>query len=362
MFKTLLLSLLFLIKITSAVSAEESSFKVVFLNPGHAKENSTGSFWPNVSLFMDAAAKDLNIELITLYAERNHIVMKSLATKILAHDPKYIILVNEKGMALNLIKELSPHNIPVFMLLNSFSEQELSLLNKQEQSIIKGSLVPNNYLAGKRLTDGLLDIYYAPSNKEKHRPSPNLLALTGDYSTPAALEREQGLLDAIKTRPTINILDKTAANWSKEQAYNKVKGILHHARIDIIWAANDAMAFGAKKAVMESALSNPVIIGGVNWDIDDIDYPVNLSFGGHVTLGALSLVMLKDIEQNNLPVAQRFKVIDIFESSLHTTFTPFTKYLQLKKINNFNFSRFSQSSTQRLNVTIEGLIQSYQED
>jgi hypothetical protein len=50
---------------------------VVFLNPGYPTKIASGNFWLNVTQYMEAAADDLAIELITLYSHRNHILMKS---------------------------------------------------------------------------------------------------------------------------------------------------------------------------------------------------------------------------------------------------------------------------------------------
>ncbi|WP_019028589.1 hypothetical protein [Colwellia piezophila] len=128
---------------------------MVFLNPGFPVENATGSFWANVTLFMEAAATDLNIERVTVYAYRNHILMKSLADEIAAQKPKYVVLVNEKGIALKLIKQRATYDIASFMLLNNLNEQDLAILSLKERSYLIGSVIPNNYSAGKNLLNGL---------------------------------------------------------------------------------------------------------------------------------------------------------------------------------------------------------------
>ncbi|MCC2618203.1 hypothetical protein LJ739_18245 [Aestuariibacter halophilus] len=72
-------------------------FRVVFINPGHPDKDATGRFWSNVNRFMQAAATDFGIDLISLYAQRNHLLMTSLVTQIDNLKPDYVILVNEKG-------------------------------------------------------------------------------------------------------------------------------------------------------------------------------------------------------------------------------------------------------------------------
>ncbi len=348
-----------------------SSFKVVFLNPGFPTENSTGNFWPNVTQFMDAAAADLDIELVTIYAYRNHILMKSLVSQIVAKKPKYVILVNEKGVALDIIKHLAHHDIGTFLLLNSLNKKDLAQLSMKESLFLKGSVIPNNYSAGTKLLNGLFTLFTAKNNSqnnlqnkrhnnEGHKAkSIKILALQGDYTTPASLAREQGFKDALKANTSFVVVDSTVANWSKQQSYEKVAGILKHAHIDIIWTANDAMAFGAKKAALAAQIAHPIYIGGINWDVDDNHYPVNLSYGGHVALGAKSLAMLKDIDNKKLLNENRHQVIDIFESSLSPHYQDFTKRLSQNQLDNYDFLRFSQSSVEPLDFNVENLAKVY---
>ncbi|PKG83528.1 hypothetical protein CXF85_11025 [Colwellia sp. 75C3] len=339
------------------------SFKVVFLNPGFPEENTTGNFWVHVTQFMDAAAADLDIELVTVYAYRNHILMKSLVEKIAKHQPKYVVLVNEKGIALNIIKQLASRDIASFMLLNNLNDKDLALLSVKEKYLLKGSVIPNNYNAGKKLLNGLIALYSSKNKSQKHNANAeqliNVLAMQGDYTTPASLDRERGLLDVIKANKSVQLVDSTVANWSKKQSYEKVKGILQQAKIDIIWTANDSMAFGAKKALLAANIDHPIIIGGINWDVDDMHYPVNLSFGGHVALGAKSLAMLKDIDSNSLTIDKRHQVIDIFESSLSPHYINFTDRLSHKKLDSYDFSRFSLSSSMPLTFTVENLAKAF---
>ena len=361
MLKKLVLSV-FLLHVYLALackSAESSEFKVVFLNPGHPEVNSTGKFWGNVSRFMHAAAKDLDIELVTIYACRNHILMKSLVDKIVEQDPKYVVVVNEKGVALNIIKQLARKNIASFMLLNNLTDKDYALLDADEKALLIGSVIPNNYRVGKRLLNEMV-AQYQENYKGILQESPlKVLALQGDYTTPASLERTRGFTDALKAHNNIIVVDSTVANWSKEQAYSKVKGILKHAHIDLIWSANDAMAFGAKKAVLQSDSVHEMIIGGVNWDVEDPLYPVNISYGGHVTLGAKALTMLKDIDANTLPVDNRHQVIDIFTSSLSPNYHHFTDRLKRNDLDKYDFSKFSLTLKGNTEFSIESLNQSY---
>ncbi|MBL4899498.1 MAG: substrate-binding domain-containing protein [Colwellia sp.] len=360
-FKSRLAITIFLVSYSVAFFCQAGAdFKVVFVNPGYKNDNPTGSFWSKVSRFMDAAANDLNIELVTIYAQRNRILMAHLTKEIIDYSPDYVILVNEQGAAFNLVKQVSAYDIPIFMLLNNISEEKLALLSSKEVGLIYGSLVPDNYVVGKKLINDLITMYESLPDKMDTNISRNVFALQGDYNTQASLDRERGLIDGLLNNKRLQHIDSTVANWSKQQAYQKVKGILKRTRIDIIWAANDAMAFGAKKAVLESKVEYPIIIGGINWDIDDSHYPVDLSYGGHVTLGAQSLIMLRGIHDNYLPENQRHQTINIFESSLRPAFHTFTKRLKNNALEYYDFSKFSYALKNKLSFTIDNLEKTFE--
>ncbi|XQW86736.1 ABC transporter substrate-binding protein [Thalassotalea piscium] len=351
MLKILLLLLSFI-----SISSQSAQFKVVFINPGFADNNTTGDFWSNVTQFMSAAANDLDIELVTFYTQRDHIFMNSLAESVINEQPDFAILVNEKGKVLELIKELTSANIPVFFLLNRLSPSELSLLSESQKSLIKGSVVPDNVLVGQKLIDGLVEQYYISHPKKDDKQNINLLALQGDFTTPASIDREKGLLTSLSHYDNVTLIDSTVANWSEQQAYEKVKGIIKRAPIDIIWAANDPMAVGARRAIAELNLPYPTIIGGVNWDIVDPKSAIDLSFGGHVTLGAYALILLDDIFNHGLTSEQVEQKIAIFESSLSSNYPRYIQFLSENNFEQFDFSQFSYSGNRRLTFSIKNML------
>ncbi len=325
----------------SSASAQQS--KVVFINPGHQTSNSTGQFWSDVNRFMQAAANDLDIELITLFANRDHLLMRQLAQQVSQYKPSAVIIVNEKGIGVNLVKQVAKQQIPIFTLLNAFTEQELAKLSTQQKELLIGSLVPNNYIAGKAL---MADLYQLHQQKVDTTEPYELLVLRGDYTSAASIKREQGVAVHLAANPKLHLIDSPVANWSKLEAYKKVKGILQHNRIDIIWAANDPMAYGASRAVKESGLAEQVTIGGINWDQINSDYPIDVSYGGHVVLGAKALVMLHDHQAGIIPACKMNEKQDVFTRNIGNNLKQFRNNTQGQKLEQFDFSRFSLTHPQ----------------
>ena len=333
--------------------AVASKVKVVFINPGHPHGDSTGAFWSTVNRFMQAAANDLDIELTTLFANRDHLMMKNLATTVGKYSPDYVIIVNEKGVGVDLVRSISRHNIPIFSLLNSFSSDELQQLMDNQKALLIGSLTPNNFIAGKMLATDLLAIH---QQKYSNLVPYHFLALQGDYRSPAALERKRGLMTFLASNNNVNLIDMPIGNWSRQQAYLKVKGLLKRQRIDVIWAANDPMAIGAKKAVEEANLSYQVTIGGINWDEKDADYPIDISYGGHVTLGAKALAMLADFHNKQMSRCEMHLKLDIFKSDKQNNLAMFLANTHGENIEQFDFTRFSKQHQNTAVFTLDTFV------
>lgn len=342
---------LLLVAFSSTTKADE--FNVVFINPGHINGDSTGRFWSDVSRFMSAAADDLNINLTSVYANRDHILMKQLAASVHKQRPDAVIIVNEKGIGVALVKELAKHDLPVFVLLNGFSQRELAKFNQEQKNSLIGSVIANNYQAGKRL---MQDLYQSHKLKAPSRNNYELLMLRGDYNSPAAIDRAQGAKDFVAEVQELRVFDNPVANWSKEQAYKKVKGILLRRSPDIIWAANDPMAFGASLAVKEANLSDKVTIGGFNWDSAKHEPSIDMSYGGHVILGAKALVMLSDHKNGHLPSCQMHLVEDIFSRNQDNNEQKFRANTAGDKLAQFDFSKFSYANPEPAAFTLSTFI------
>ena len=76
-----------------------------------------------------------------------------------------------------------------------------------------------------------------------------VLEIQGRLGSPPTLARSQGLREVLAKHPTIKIVDTIVADWLRDTAEDKVN---EHIRvipeIDVIFAQNDAMAFGAWRA------------------------------------------------------------------------------------------------------------------
>lgn len=302
---------------------------------------------------MEAASKDLNVELIQLYAKRDHLLMKQLTQEVPKHDPDYVIIVNEKGVGLELLETITDFNIPTFALLNSFPLDDLNQLSSAQKAKFIGSVVPDNYAAGKNQLKTLLSLHSRQYNRNDNY---TLLALRGDHSSPAALEREQGMFAQLSESQNITLAYSPVASWSKQEAYDIVRGLVKRQRIDLIWSANDAMAYGAANAISEADLDYQVSIGGVNWDLAQENPAIDVSYGGHVTLGAKALVMLSDYHHRAAAPCEMHVLLNIFKASEADSIKQFNRNTSTENINQFDFSRFSKRHIERSKFNMDTFV------
>lgn len=346
----------------NAVSAKD--IDVVFINPGFETNNSTGDFWLNVSHFAQAAAKDLDVRLTVKYAQRNHIEMVNIAKTVSQRQPDAIIIVNEKKAGLRMVKEIAKQNVPVFLLLNPLSKAELATLTRKERSMIIGSIEPDNYLAGYKLMHALAaiqaDKMRINTNKQNttNNKKTNAVALLGDYVTKASIDRQQGMYKALQELEHIQLLDASTGNWSEEEAFNKLNGLSKRSNIDIVWAANDPMAFGASRALVNNNKHQITSVGGINWDSTRDNVAIDISYGGHVVLGGFAVVMIHDILKKH-PLTPT-KKLDIFVSSKESYASTFQSLISKKQFDKIDFTNFSNMKEQPKTFSVQSIIESSQ--
>ncbi|ESP94459.1 MULTISPECIES: ABC transporter substrate-binding protein [Pseudoalteromonas] len=319
----------------SAVAAQDAArLKVTFVNPGSSGVNPTGNFWLNVSKVMSAVAQDTNIDLTILYAERNHILMKELTKQALESDADYLILVDEKRVITEALLDSPKVHPNILFLLNSPNQLEINRLSAKGFGI-KAAILPDNYQAGKELARELVKTVQKDLTATE---SFSMLAFLGDIATNAALEREQGLLSYTNRISNVNIVDKVDAHWSQQRAHELARGLLRrHRNVELIWCANDAIAFGVNQAAIELGIRDKIKIGGVNWDSGHED-KLDVSIGGHVFLGGYLLIELKKYQRGLVKYIGTQKVA-IFRP-YSSTFEPVYKAIHEDNLNQIDFSQF----------------------
>lgn len=323
-------SMIILLIVLSSIIFANEDINVTFINPGYSTvDNPTGGFWINVSHFMEAAARDLNMNLEILYSNRNHFKMKSLGIEVAnrRNPPDYLIIVNEKLFAEPILEEADKNNVKTFVMLNTFKGEQKKRMGepRKKYKYWIGSLIPDNIFAGYKITEKLVE-----KAREKSLFSENgkieIVGFSGDFVTQASVERNQGLKQFVNENSDTHLNQIINCEWSKDIAKFKGKYILkRYPTTNILWAANDPIALGAMEAATNSS-RNPgkdILIGGLNWDIPALkkiqSEEIVTSIGGHFMTGGWTLIMLYDyhngIDFANRGLEQKRKIFSAIDSN-----------------------------------------------
>lgn len=270
---------------------------VVFLNPG----KSTETFWVSYSQFMQAAARDLGLDLRILYAERNPQNTLQQARELFQgrDKPDYLMLVNEQYVAPQILRLSQGSGTRLFIVNSPLTLDQRELIGQSRQNYADwiGSMVGDDEAAGYRMLKELL---------HKLGPVPaghsiDLLAFSGLKVTPAAQLRERGLRRALAEHPQVHLRQLVYGEWSRERAYRQAQQLLkRYPKTQLIWSANDEMALGAMQAARELGRKpgTDLLFSGVNSSPEAlqalIDGKLSVLEAGHFTLGGWALVVLHD--------------------------------------------------------------------
>ncbi len=283
----------FVVFLLSGVSNQcmAKNIHIVFLNPGESTEKGTGAFWRMVTDFMQEAAHDLNIQLEVLYAERNHLHMRRQAKDVAqrATSPDYVIFVNEKMSGVEMLTSLKDSGAKLIVLHNSLMPEQYSEIGAEREQISNwiGTVTSDNAQAGYKLIKELARYVTA---------APKVVAITGERATPVSSERVQGLQSYMRERPEMVLYQVINAHWSYEDGRHRARVVDRYPDLNILWAANDAMALGAYEEL--HLLKPGIIVGGMGGFPDALvsiqKDQLKATIGGHFMIGAWALVLLYD--------------------------------------------------------------------
>lgn len=337
---------------SSSRSAGNGQFSVVFIIPGLESEE----YWRMQTAFMVAAAKDLDIDLEVFYADRDHMRMVNYAKEVCLRKvkPNYMVVVNEKSMAPEMIKAADQAGIKTLLILNDLTKEQKVELGSPREKYPNwlGTFIPDNSEAGYLIAESVI------GEAEKNlQGNIQMLAISGSRSTPAAMEREAGLMKSLEQHPKVELKQLTYGEWEETKGYEQAKGLLdRYPEVGIIWAANDLMATGALKVVKERDRKpgHDVYISGLNWSQPALGAIRNgemvSSVGGHFMVGGWSLVILydyhngsdfKDSEGSNILVSV-FGVID------NRNLESYSKYFGGQNWERIDFGKFSKKLNSEL--------------
>ncbi|MCO7505656.1 MULTISPECIES: ABC transporter substrate-binding protein [unclassified Pseudomonas] len=289
----------------SLVSGAQAA-SVVFLNPGNADE----TFWVSYSRFMQGAAQNLGMSLRVEYSGRDRQRVLHQARQALQgpQRPDYLVLVNEQYVAPEIIRLSRGSGVRLFLVNNGLTVDQARQVHEYPDRYppVLGTLTGNDEEAGYRMLKTLVE-QLPPAALQQ---GVDLLAFSGLKHTPAAQLREQGMHRALAELPGVHLRQLVYGEWSRQRAYEQAQLLgARYPRTQLVWSANDEMAFGAMQAFEEAGRvpGRDVLFSAVNSSPQAlqarIEGRLSVLMGGHFSLGGWAMVLLHDDAQG-VPIGQ----------------------------------------------------------
>ena len=274
--------------------------EVVFLNPGSADD----AFFGMMTSFMQAAADDLGINLEVVYNDRDHLVMREKGLQILERDPlpEYMILINEKNGAVDLLSMAAERGVKVVLINEGLMPDDRQSFGQPGKTMPNWlfELLPDDRQAGYMLAQALIKKGFEAGMADEHG-NLNMAGIAGTYQTGSSSYRVLGLQQAVREYDNVRLLQVVPAYWEEEKAQNVTAALLaRYPETAVVWSASDVMARGVLVAddARERAHQS-VLTGGIDWagfalhEVKAGRFAATV--GGHFMDGGWALVMLYDM-------------------------------------------------------------------
>jgi ABC-type sugar transport system substrate-binding protein len=272
--------------------------QVAFLNPADAGD----AFFGTMVAYMRAAASRLHIDLEVIDGDRSAKKLREQARALLARPgvPDYLLLVNEEGLAVEVLPIADQRGIRTLVLNEGLMVPDAQVLGKpgERHANWLGELVPDDRAAGHLLATALLE---AARKRRNGAPGKIEVVGLGGSFTSSSLLRINGLRQAVTESGDAVLHEVVPANWESERARTETARLLaQHPGVGVVWSASDGMALAAVEALKAAGKvpGRDVVVGGIDWApfaFDQVRRGVfSASVGGHFLDGAWALVLLHD--------------------------------------------------------------------
>jgi ABC-type sugar transport system substrate-binding protein len=274
--------------------------RVTFINPA-AEGN---AFWDQVTGFMQAVARDLGVQLDVRYANNNRYAAAGLAIEALRLRPRpdCLVYIYQVDQGLDILSAAEKAKVYSFVLNTDVNADDRPLVGRPREKFKYwiGHMLPDDVAAGRELATQLVDAAKARGRIGKDGRI-HAVALYGGRDSSAAIDRGEGLHQALQSRPDVTLHEAVYSNWDRQLANYHTKALLKRYRdVSVIWAASDSMALGALDSIeaLGRKGGSDILLGGIDWTSDGIravqEGKLFATLGGHFMDGGWALVTIYD--------------------------------------------------------------------
>lgn len=294
----LILSLLLFLPVSTSAQAAPERLRIGFLCPA-AEDH---PFWGLIARVMQAAAVDLDIELIVKYdITRSTYTTKRLGNFMLNADPPldYMLTKYWSSVTEYHLKLAEARGTKVLIFNSGIPAEDQKILGHPRGRYANwiGNMVPDDRKAGMDLTELLISraAQVAPDGKV------SVLGLISPGGTAVGSDRQRGLELQVKATPGVVLEHIEEINWDISPAREATAALLgKYPRTNVIWAANEAITWGAVQGVEQSGKEpgKDILVGGFDWNPESLKALVNgkltATMVGHFLEGAWALILAHD--------------------------------------------------------------------
>jgi ABC-type sugar transport system substrate-binding protein len=210
-------------------------------------------FWGQMQAAAEAEAATLDVELVSLAADRETDVERQyqIIENLIEQSVDAILLAPSGSKELvPAIRKANDAGIPVLLLDTRIDEDAAAAVGALTATYIGSDNFEGGAVAGRtlaRMLDGRGEV----------------AIIEGIAGHETADERRLGFLHGIEEAPGIEVVASQTASWERARAYTVAENLLQaHPDLDAVFAANDEMALGALEAIAAAGRLEDVIVIG----------------------------------------------------------------------------------------------------
>ena len=225
-------------------SGKEGSDKKLVI--GSTMLSMQNEFVVNVSDEMEAKAKELGVELITVDAERSALKQVEQVESFIAQGVDAIVMnpceVEASSPAVKLAIDAK---IPIINVNSETSTKPTAFVGSDDT---ESARIAMNYIVKKLNGKG------------------NVIMMHGYMGQAAQIKRDKGAKEILKANPGLKLLAEQSGEWDRAKAMSLTENWIQSfgTQINAIFAQNDEMGMGVVKALEAAGLKNKIIVVSID--------------------------------------------------------------------------------------------------
>lgn len=271
--------------------------RVAFINPDQAGH----PFWDSLTLFMQAAANDLDIDLKVHHAGGGRFRNTELALAAIHSIPKpdYLVYIAQAREVGKILAAAQAAGVKSFTINTDVLPEDRRTVGSPREKFTHwlGHMHPNDVKAGSELAQLLVREAKTSATEQ----TVGVIGVSGSLDSAAAVDRASGLESGTSKQSGAVLHQVVFSGWAPQEAQARGQWLLQrYPDTTVLWAASDAMALGLIHAA-RSARRVPgkeVFVGGFDWSDAGLTAiaqgEMTASMGGHFMEGGWAMVLLHD--------------------------------------------------------------------